>query len=773
MIRISRLLVFSLGLLLGIYADAYEAMAEQKEQLAAPVILSIDIDGNRYVEKETVLAKLHSTVGQKLDQRLLSQDVRRLYKTGFFSDIQMIGVRETGGVHLTCQVKEYPLIAKMDLEGNNEVTSKDLKSRMKLKSGRIFSPINQVSDRNAIQKQYLKEGYYQIEVEFKATPKDDGRVDLVISIDEGEVTRIKRIKFIGNEQFSDANLRNEIASRQTDTVTFVTGRDVFDRKKMGADGQMLQQFYLNNGYLDMNIESSRLAMSSDKESFDLTFSIHEGVQYSVKSVDVQGDLVPDRDTLMELVKLKEGETYSLTAMRNTIEAITDRVGDEGYAFATVTPLLNRDVNAHTVAISFDVEKGKEVYVERLEISGNDKTEDKTIRRLAKQSEGERYSGTQVRMTKEALKRTAYIEDVRVSFPKGTASDKVHMKVDVTEKKSGSFSAGLGYSQTEKLMLTGNVSENNLFGKGYRASVEGSVGFSTQNIDASLTDPFFLDKNLSATVALFHKQNDQFATVNYNYISIGGSVGFGVPIMEHVGYGINYQYNESELSGIPAGSSLLLLAQEGTQTTGELTQTISWDSRDRMMATTEGHVEILRFGVAGLGGSNRFWETSLSSQVYMPLGEEKDYILNPSFSAKYIRGFSNRDLPLYRRYSLGGIGSLRGFDSVGVSLRDPVTGEAIGGDKQVRGSVNLFFPIPYMQTSGFRGLAFADTGLVWGSIPSLNVNESFSFSRMRYSAGLGFEWVSPVGPVGLVWSFPLRSFTGDVEKNVEFMIGGQF
>lgn len=779
MVSMSRLLVFVFGLLFGMHAGAHEALAAQKEQPAAAVILSIDVDGNRYVEKETILAKLHTKVGQQLDRRLLSKDVRRLYKTGFFSDVQMTGVREAGGIHLVCQVKEYPLIAKLELEGNIEVISKDLKPRMKLRLGRIFSPSNQASDRNTIRKQYLKKGYYQIEVEFKARPKDDGRVDLVINIDEGEVTRIKRIRFIGNEQFSDADLRSEIASRQSDTITWITDRDVFDKKRLGADGQLLQQFYLNNGYLDVSVESSRLAMSTDKKSFDLTFSIHEGVQYSVQSVDVQGDLVPDQETLIELVKLKEGETYSLSAMRNTIDAITDRVGDEGYAFATVTPLLNRDVNAHTVAVSFDIEKGKEVYIERLEISGNEKTEDNTIRRLVKQSEGERYSGTQVRMSKEAMKRTPYVEDVRVSFPKGTAAGKARMKVDITEKKSGSFSAGLGYSQTEKFMITGNVSENNLFGKGYRASLDGSIGFSTQNYNASLTDPFFLGENLSATVSLFRTQTDQFSTINYDLTSNGGSIGFGIPLREYLSYGVNYQYNESELSGIPVGASLFLQAQQGVQTTGELVQTIAWDSRDRMVVTKEGHVETLRFGIAGLGGNNRFWEASVSSKIYIPFGEEKDVVLNPSFSSSYIRGYSGRELPLYRRYSLGGIGSMRGFESAGISLRDPATGEAIGGDKQARGSVNLFFPLPYMETSGFRGVAFVDAGMVWGSVSttvgatSLNINEPFSLSRMRYSAGLGFEWLSPVGPLGLVWSFPIRSLPGDAEKSFEFMLGASF
>jgi outer membrane protein insertion porin family len=242
MFSISKLLVYLVGLLLLMVSAINVPMAEEKEKQSAPVILSIDVEGNRYVEKETILAKLHTTVGQQLDRRLLSQDVQRLYKTGFFSDVQMVGERMAKGIHLVCQVKEYPLIAKLELEGNDELTSKDLKSRMKLKSGRIFSPVNQVSDRNTIRKQYLKKGYYQIDVEFKTIPKDDGRVDLVINIDEGEITRIKRIRFIGNEQFSDADLRSEIASRQSDTTTLITDRDVFDRKEWVQMGSWHSNF---------------------------------------------------------------------------------------------------------------------------------------------------------------------------------------------------------------------------------------------------------------------------------------------------------------------------------------------------------------------------------------------------------------------------------------------------------------------------------------------------------------------------------------------------
>lgn len=781
MFGMTRLWILALGFIVCLQADINNVMAEESGEQSSPVVLSIDVDGNRFVEKETILAKLVTAVGKQLDRRQLGRDVRNLYKAGYFSDIRVEGTRTAEGVHLVIKVKEYPLIAKMNLEGNEEVVSKDLEVILKLKAGRIFSPANQASDLNTIRKQYLKKGFYQVDVRFEATPTADGRVDLVIRISEGEVTRIERIRFIGNQAFGDDELRGEIASRQSDnTAAWLTDRDVYEQQRLETDGQMLQQFYLNRGYLDVNIESSRLTMAADKQSFSLTLSMSEGDQYTVDSIDVQGDMIPDKETLMALIKLKAGEIYSLNDLRSSIEAISDRVGDEGYAFASVTPMLNRDINADTVAVTLDVEKGAEVYVERLEISGNEKTEDDTIRRLTKQAEGARYSGSQVRKTKQEIKRVPYVEDVRVSFPKGTDSKKVKMKVDVTEKKSGSFTFGIGYSQIEKVVLTGSVTEENLFGKGYQASVEGSIGGVTQNYNATLTDPYFLGENLTASLNLFRTQSDQLATQTFDQTSDGGSISFGLPLRDHVSYGISYRYSRTDLKSSPyIGTSLFVLAQVGTQSSGEVIQSLSWDNRDRTMGATEGHREVLQFGVAGAGGATRFWETSLSSEGFFSFGEHKNYILNPSISGKYIRGYSNRDVPLYRRFSLGGIGSMRGFDTLGISMRDPVTNEAIGGDRELRGSLNLFFPIPYMQTAGIRGIVFADAGLVWGSVSttvgavSLNVTEPFSMSRVRYSTGIGFEWMSPVGPIGLIWSFPIRTMQGDVERSFEFALGRTF
>jgi len=779
-----RLLVVSLMLSIftwqatAVAADA-QAAAPQGAEQTAPLILSINVKGNHNVEKEAVLAKIASRVGQPLDRRQISRDVRKLYKSGFFSDIRFIGTRTPRGIHLVCQVKEYPLIAKLKMEGNDQFPTKDLQLKMKLKPGRIYSSRYREADRNTLRKGYLKDGYYQVDIDFIPTERKDGRVDLLIRVHEGEVTRINRIHMIGNNAFSDATLRKEIASRQSDLMAWFSDRDVFDTKRFGADSQLLQQFYMNQGYLDMKVDSEQITMAADKKSFSLTFSVHEGAQYSVESTILQGDLVPDQKTLQELITLKVGKTYSLNEMRDTITAITERVGDEGYAFATVTPQLKRNIDDHTVAVTFDIEKGEEVYIERVVVIGNEKTEDEVLRRLIDQSEGSRYSGTQVKHSKEALKRAPFVEDVRVSFPKGTADDKVDMKVDLTEKKSGSISGGLGFSQREKVIITAKISEQNLLGKGYQANINGQIGKITQNVTGSITDPNFLNKNISATLNIFRTKTDTLLTVSYQTSSFGGGLAFGIPITHYLTYGINYQINSTDLFNLPATSSLFQRAQEGRQTIGEVIQSLSWDTRDRFIATSSGYLNSVRVGVAGFGGPSRFVEASVSSRWYVPFGEKQDVVFNPSFLVSSIRPVGGQEIPLWRRYSLGGIGSLRGFDTFGVSIRDPLTQEAVGGNGMATASMNLFFPLPYVQTAGIRGILFADAGTVWGSASTvvgnlaINVSEPFSLSRVRYTAGFGIEWISPIGPIGLSWAFPIRTMPGDLEKSFEFAIGSTF
>jgi len=728
-------------------------------------IVSINIVGNHFIETPSIMDKIRTRVGQKVDKRRISRDVKRLFATGFFADIRVLGVVKKDGRHLTYQVKENPMIASLTLDGIHAVKEKDLKLKLKLKSGRIFNKPYLDKDIQTIRRGYLKKGYYQVKVNALKKPRNDGRVDVTLQVHEGDVTRIKRIRFIGNESLSDDELAKTIASRQSDLMAWFKDRDVFDSDRLKTDRQLILQNYLDQGYLDAKVESTLVSLSSDKRSFYITFSIHEGTQYEVSSIKLQGDIVPDRDTLMKLVYLHEGDLYSLEKMRNSVNDITTRVGDEGYAFATVTPLFQRNIDAHTVALTFDIEKGKEVYVERIEISGNNKTVDSVIRRELRQQEGSRFSSTKLENSKRRLKRLSLFEDVRVSMPRGSAPDKVRMKVEVDEKSTGSFSIGAGFSQLEKVFIRSSIRERNFLGKGYVGNLSGEIGARTQNIDARVTDPFFLGKHLSASLNIFKRQTRLQTYTFFKENSFGGGFGIGVPITDYFSYGIDYQFSNTDIFDIPITSSLILQSQVGKQTTGELTQSLTWDTRDNIITPKEGTFISGNLGIAGAGGSNKYVQSSISGGTFFTMGES--FTLNPSFTVRYIRGYSNRDVPIFRRFSMGGIGSVRGFDRYGLTIRDPATGEVIGGNKTARASVNLFFPLPYMKTSGFRGLAFADVGSI------ADFNEALQFAKARASVGFGIEWLSPVGPVGLVWGFALRKQPEDRIKTFEFALGSTF
>jgi len=738
-------------------------------------IVSIEVTGNRYIEPAALLAGLKTKVGDVFNRRTLSQDIQKLYASGSYADLKVLGEREGDGVKLTFNVKENPFITEYHMEGNEEVTYKDMKRKLKLKQGIIFSEAKLRADINTIRKGYVKKGYYQLTVKPVKELLEDGSMKLTMHVHEGEVTHIRQIRFIGNQAFSDAELADKVSASISGLIPWFSNKDVIDTKKFANDAQILVEFYQNHGYLDVNVESAQLSLTPDKQSFYLTFALHEGPIYHVSSLDVQGDMEPSRNKLLEAITMEEGQIYAVSDLRATIEAISLLVGDEGYAFNSVTPLLKRNIEDQTVGIVFDVEKGREVYIERIEIEGNERTDDGVIRREMRLNESQRYSATGMKQSRAALTKLPLFKDVRVAMPRGSADDRVNTKVTVEEDQTGSFIVGAGFSQVEKVLFRVKTSEKNLLGKGYAASVTADVGKVTQNFDVSLTDPYFMDTNVAATLTLNKTQtnlNNATATANlYTQNDFGGGVNFSVPISEHVYYGVGYNYTNSNLSNIDPTASFLLKSQAGKQTTSLVSQSLSYDTRDRFISTTKGYQDSVDFSFAGLGGVNRFWEAGASVKGYLPVID--DFVLSGSLAGRVIQSYSGVDVPIYRRYSLGGIGSVRGFDFYGISLRDPATGDPVGGNKQVTGALNFYFPLPYVQTSGFRGVTFMDMGTVWGKENLTQVSAKFSLSSMRVSAGFGIEWISPVGPVTLSWAKPLRKQPGDVLRGFEFGLGRAF
>jgi len=754
--------------------------ASFKEGMSASALLgkkvvAIEVEGNRYLESAAILASLKTKPGSEFKRHILSRDIQNLYATGSYANLKVSGSLHEGGVKLVFHIQENPFITDYRMDGNDEVTYKDMKRKLKLKEGVIFSEAKLRSDINTIRKGYVKKGYYQLKVNTEKEVLADGGLKLRLHVIEGDKTHIQQIRFVGNENFSDGMLSDEVSASVSGLVPWFTNQDVIDTKKFANDAQKLVEFYQNRGFLDINVESAQLSLTPNKEDFYLTFSLHEGSLYHVSTFDVQGDMEPTKKQLLEAITMEEGQVYSVSDLRETIEEMSLLVGDEGYAFNSVTPLFKRNIAEKTVGIVFDVEKGREVYIERIEIEGNEKTDDGVLRREVRFDESQRYSATSMKLSKEALTRSSLLKDVRISMPNGSADDRVNAKITVEEDQTGSFIVGAGFSQVEKVMFRVKTSQKNLLGKGYSGSLTADVGQVTQNFDVNLTDPYFLSTNVAATLSLNKTQtklNTALNTANlYTQDDFGGGLRFSIPVSESLIYGIGYQYTNSNLTNIDPLASFLLRSQAGKQTTSELTQTFTFETRDRFISTTKGYTHTASFGVAGLGGKNRFWEAGASLKGFFPLAE--DFVLSTGLEAKTIEGYSGANVPIYRRYSLGGIGSVRGFDFYGISLRDPATGDPIGGDKQLTGALNFYFPFPYMQTAGFRGVLFADMGTVWGKESLTGISTPFSSSSIRTSIGFGIEWMSPVGPVTLSWAKALKQQPGDILRSFEFGLGSSF
>ncbi|MDQ6974248.1 MAG: outer membrane protein assembly factor BamA [Mariprofundaceae bacterium] len=752
---------------MNVWADTSQAIKTNDR------ILSLNVEGNRYMESAAILMNIDTKVGDHLNRRTMSRDIQRLYKTGVYQDLQFKGVRSPTGIQLTLHVKEQPFISHYEIIGNDAVSSKDLKHKLKLKDGMIFTPILMRKDINTLRRGYLKKGFYQVDIQPEKTMLPDGSIQLVVHIIEGEKTRVRQIRFMGNHDFTDETLMSEVSARPTDLLTWVMNKDIINQKKFKNDAQRLSQFYQNRGYLDMRVESSQLLLTPDKQSFYLNFSLHEGPIYTVSKLGVVGDLIPSKEKMMDAIALEVGQHYSLANLRTTIQNMTVLVGDEGYAFANVTPLFKRNLEAHTVAITFDVEKGRKVYIERIEIEGNEKTDDGVVRREMRLDESERFSATGMRLSKEKLGRLQLFKDVRISMPKGSAPDRVNAKVNVTENKTGSFTVGFGYSQIEKMLFRIKTSQKNLLGKGYGLDLTADVGARTQNYNVSLTDPYFLDRDIQASVNMNKTQTKltQVQTTTYTQNNLGGGFGLTFALSEHVSDSISYQYSSTNITNLPANATLILLSQAGRQTTSELSETLYFDNRDRATNTSSGSVHSLRISAATVGGNNRFVEGTIGTQKYFSLSD--DVVLRASSTASLIRGYAGRSVPIYRRYSLGGDNLLHGFDYYGVSMRDPLTAEAVGGSQKLSANLDLFFPLPYVNTGGMRGVLFVDTGTVWGNDVNNVPAVKFSPNSLRASTGLGIEWASPVGPLTLSFAKVLKKQPQDVLRSFNFALGSTF
>ncbi len=732
------------------------------------VIKDIRVEGIQRTEAGTVFSYLPVKVGDTMTDDKASQIIRALFATGFFRDVS---IEAEDGV-LVVVVQERPSIAQIDFTGMKEFEKDTVLKAMNqvgLAEGRIFD--RGVLDRaeQELKRQYLVRGRYAASINTTVTPLERNRVALNFSIEEGASAKIRQISIIGNQTFSERELQRQLFLRTPGIVTWYTKADQYSRQKLAADLETLRSYYLDRGYLEFNVESTQVSITPDKQDIYITIAISEGPKYTVSDVKVSGEMLIPEAEVRKLITIKPGEVFSRARVTESTKAISDRLGNDGYAFANVNAQPQLDKEKREAAFTFLIDPGRRVYVRRINISGNTRSRDEVIRRELRQLEGGWFASNRIANSRTRIDRLGYFTEVNIETPsvQGT-TDQVDVNVSVVEKPTGAVLLGAGFGSGEGLILSGSVTQNNIFGSGKHLS----VGLNTSKINTtyalSYTDPYYTVDGISRGFDVYLRQVDA-ATAglgNYRTKTEGASVRFGVPItdIDTISYGLGY-----ERTSIATFSDSPLLYLDYVRVFGDKSSAViasgGWtrESRDSLIYPTKGTLQRANVELGVPGPSLNFYKLQYQYQRYFPLSRTFTLLLNGELG--YGGGYGDTpNLPFFKNFYMGGVNSLRGFRSFTVGPKD-IQGNPRGGSHKMLGNAEFLFPFPGMGAEkSVRLSAFLDSGMT---------GENFGFGQLRYSTGMSVLWVSPMGPLKISVGVPIKDQPDDRRQIFQFTFGGAF
>ncbi|MES2355715.1 MAG: outer membrane protein assembly factor BamA [Pseudomonadota bacterium] len=771
-----RLRVLALALA-GLYASS--AWAAQPF-----VVKDIRVEGIQRTEAGTVFSYLPVKVNDTMTDDKAAAAIKALYATGFFSDVRL----ESDDKVLVVIVQERPAIAQIEIEGAKEFSVENLKEGLKqtgLAEAKIYDKSLLDRAEKEIKRQYVSRGYYSAEVTTTVTPLERNRVSLSFKIVEGEVAKIRNLNIIGAHAFKEKALLDLFQLTTPGLFSWFSKNDQYSKQKLSADLEVLRSFYLNHGYLEFNIDSTQVQITPDKQDIYITVNISEGPVYKVTDVKLAGDLLLPEEELRKLITLKPGDTFSRDRLTQSSKKISDRLSNDGYSFANINPVPDLNKEQHTAAFTFFIDPGRRVYVRRINISGNAKTQDEVIRREMRQMEGGWYSGEKITRSKERLDRTSFFSEVNVETPPvaGTA-DQVDVNVNVTERQTGSITVGAGFSSADKLVLSGGVSQSNIFGSGNQLSVQVNSGKINKVYSLSFTNPYFTPDGVSFGYDVYRRDSDTTnlsGVVAYKTSTSGFGTRLGLPLNEldflNVGLALEHTslfLDVSQLTSATADPSTIARAQQYldfTQTFGTSTNTlrtnVSWarDSRDSVFYPTKGRLQEVAGELALPPGDLEYYRLTYRQQYLWPATTWLTLSLNGRLG--YANGYAGKPLPFFKNYYAGGVDSVRGYLTSSLGPKD-INGDALGGNKSVVFNAEALVPMPGVkQDKSVRLSAFVDGGQVFGK------DEKLSFSDLRYSAGFAVSWYSPVGPLKFSIAQPLNRKEGDKAERFQFQLGTFF
>ncbi|MFC1811266.1 outer membrane protein assembly factor BamA [Thermodesulfobacteriota bacterium] len=723
-------------------------------------VAEILVTGNERIESDAIKRVIKTEPDDIYLAKNLSKDLKAVYAMGYFEDVRIESESGPEGRTIIFKVTEKSTIRRISVTGNRIYEAEKIMENIDITRGSILNIFRINRNVKRIEELYKDKNYHNVQVTHKIHEREQNQADLEFIINEGKKLLIQKIIFQGNSAYTDKRLKKIMKTSEKGFFSWATSSGDLNRDNLEQDMARLSAFYHNNGYVKARVGEPQIEFK-DKQ-IDITIKIDEGSQFKVGTVEIAGDLVLPKEALLEKVKITKETYYNRETLRDDVLVLTDLYSDEGYAYADIAPRIETDSDNLKVNITYVVEKGKQVYFEKIIIGGNTKTRDKVIRRQLRVYEQEVYSGKRLKRGINNLYRTDYFEDIKVNTEKGSSDDKMILKVDVTEKPTGTFTFGGGFSSVDEAFFVASVQQRNLFGRGQILGLRAQLGSVSNRYTISFTEPWLFDIPLAGTISVYNWDRDYDI---YEKESVGGSIRFGYPIFNYTRASIGYLYDDSEITDIDPNASDLIKDIEGTNRTSSVMTAIRYDSRDRAFNPTKGQKHELSLQYAGLGGTIGFTKAMGAAGVYIPLFWETVGFLHGA--AGFVTRNSEKTLPDYEKFYLGGMHTVRGFDWRDISAYDE-EGKKVGGEKMV--FFNVEYIIPLLKKVGIVLVAFFDTGNVWGTGPGQNVD----VGDLRQGAGWGIRWYSPMGPLRLEQGYILDPEPGESTKGTwEFSMGGTF
>lgn len=728
-------------------------------------IREVRVEGNLRIEDETVLSHMKTAPGDRFDPARINESLKSLFDTGLFADVRIA----RDGDALVVEVAENPVINRLAFEGNRRIDDDALRGEVQLRPRTVYTRTRVQADAARILEVYRRSGRFAASVEPKAVQLEQNRVDLIFEIDEGPLTNVDNIVFIGNRRFSDGTLRDVIQTREARWWRFFATTDTYDGDRLSFDRELLRRFYLEEGFADFRVVSAVAELTPDRSAFFITFVVSEGERYRFGSVDVESELPGlDADDLRPEVDTEEGDWYDSRAVEDTVQALTGEVEARGFEFVAVEPRVERSREDLTIDVVYAVAEGPRVYVKRIDITGNSRTLDRVIRRNVRIAEGDAFNAAKIRRSRTLIQNLRFFSRVDINDSPGDAPDELTLTIDVEEEATGELTFGGGYSSNDGPSGQVGIRERNLLGRGQDLSLEFLISGVSQNIDLSFTEPYFLNRDFAAGFDVFNRSR-RYRNSNFDRDDLGFGLRGSYPLSEYLRHSVGYTLFQEEI--VPrAGASATVRERAGERLISRIDQALLYDRRETRAdgSVTGGYFARYATGFAGLVGDGEWLRQTLSGGYYLPLGDE--WVVSAIGETGYIFSLGDGDVEIGERFFLGGT-SFRGFDVAGLGPRDLTTDTALGGNLLYKGTVEMEFPIGLPNELGIKGRVFS----IAGSLSRVDVDGPgiVDSSAVRASAGVGVSWGSPFGPIRLDFARALRKEAYDETETLSFGFGAVF